>query len=427
MKLLYKVSLSLAVPLAFALGLWGWLSYRTMERKIDAETDIILREYSDAIISRMLSGTRLPERFNGVYNTYYITEVTPEYAAEHPAVDYRDAETYIMNQEDFASSRMRTQIFMDGEGRYYKLAVSLPTFERETLVEHALWWTVILFFVLFVTLLVLGVMAVEYSLRPFQAMIDWMDKYVPGHSHEPVPSDTDVVEFRKMAASMQDAVDRFEHEYEERSIFIGNAAHELQTPLAVCMNRIEMMMDRTGLDESVASELVKLHRSIQHLVRLNRTLLLLSKIENGQFPDSVRVDIAAMLRDGIELNDEIYSYKEIHSSFSEVGGLVLDMNEQMASVLVGNLLKNAYVHSPQGADVRVSVSEEGFRVSNPGEEALDASRMFSRSYLPGGRKEGSTGLGLALAYSVCDRNGLTLSYDFTDNRHVFYVNLKKSR
>ncbi len=424
MKLVYKITLGLSVALVVTLALWGWLSYRTMERKIHAETDEMLREYSDEIISRMLSGNRLPDRFNGVYNTYYITEVTPEYAAEHPGVEYRDAETYIMYQEDFADSRMRTQIFMNQDGRYYKISVSLPTFERETLVDHVLLWTCLLFFVLLVTLIVLAVLVLNYNMKPFEALMEWMDRYVPGHSHGPIPADTDVLEFKKLAVAVQDAVDRFEHEYEERRIFIGNAAHELQTPLAVCINRIEMMLDRPDMDEEVASELVKLHRSIQHLGRLNKTLLLLSKIENDQFPDVTGVDFTSMLHDAVELNDEIYAHKSLRSSFVDDGGFMFMMNEQMASVLVSNLVKNAYVHTAQDGDIEVRVWVGGFSVSNPGVSPLDSARMFSRFYLPGGRKEGSTGLGLALAYSVCERNGMSLSYEFMAGRHIFSVNLE---
>ncbi len=423
MKLVYKISLGLSVALVITLALWGWLSYRTMQAKIHEDTDLILRDYSDEIVSRKLSGVKLPDRFNGVYNTYYIVEVTPEYAAEHPNVEYRDTETYMVTQEDFADSRMRSQIFMDRDGRYYKIAVSLPTFERETLVDHVLGWTVLLFVVLLITLIIIAVVVVDYNMKPFRELMNWMDRYVPGHPHDPVPASTHVVEFQKLSAAVQSAVDRFEHEYEERRIFIGNASHELQTPLAVCLNRIEMMMDREDLDESLASELVKLHRGIQHLVRLNRTLLLLSKIENDQFPDVAEVDLGAMLRDGGELNDEIYSYKDIRFSFDDCGRLVHRMNEQMASVLVSNLLKNAYVHSPAGSSVEVCVFDGGFSVSNPGEAALDRSRMFSRFYLPGGRKEGSTGLGLALAYSVCERNGLALSYNFAGDRHIFSVKI----
>lgn len=427
MKLVYKITLTLIVPLVVTLGLWGWLSYRTMERKIHADTDMILKEYSDAIIARKLSGMELPERFNGAYNTYYIKEVSPEYAAQNPAVEYGEAEVSLKSQEDFASSRIRKQIFKDKDGQYYEISVSLPTFEQETLVEHVLWWTGVLFVALLIALLAIGILVINYNLKPFKALMDWMDRYVPGHVGEPVPDNTDVLEFRKLAATVQKAVDRFEHEYEERRIFIGNASHELQTPLAVCSNRIELMLDRPGLDEDIAGELVKLHRSMQHLIRLNRTLLLLSKIENGQFPETVDVDLGAMIRDGISLNDEIYSYKSIASVLEEDGTLISCMNEQMASVLVNNLLKNAYVHSPDGGKVLVTVNENGFSVRNSGTAALDRSRIFSRFYLPGGRKEGSTGLGLALAYTVCDRNGMELSYDFVDNHHIFSVILKKSK
>ncbi len=425
MKLVYKITAGLSAALVITLALWGWLSYRTMERKIHADADLILRDYSDGIIARMLAGQKLPDRFNGVYNTYYIVEVSPEYAAENPGVEYHDGEAYLTTQEDFSSTRIRTQIFMDNEGRYHKISVSLPTFERETLIDHVLLWTVLLFFVLLITLIVLAIVVVDYNMKPFLALMDWMDRYVPGHPHGPVPSETDVVEFQKLSVAVQQAVDRFEHEYEERRIFIGNASHELQTPLAVCLNRIEMMMDRSDMDESMAAELVKLHRSIQHLVRLNRTLLLLSKIENDQFPETADVDFTSVLRDAVELNDEIYSYKKIRSSFNADGQFVWNLNEQMASVLVNNLLKNAYVHTRAEGDVAVHVTSEGFMVSNPGESPLDRSKMFSRFYLPGGRKEGSTGLGLALAYSVCDRNGMVLSYDFHENRHVFAVKTKK--
>ena len=69
MKLLYKITLTLLVPLSLTIGIWGWLSYRTMSKKIHADTDLILKSYSSDIIMRLLSGKELPERFNGAYNT----------------------------------------------------------------------------------------------------------------------------------------------------------------------------------------------------------------------------------------------------------------------------------------------------------------------------------------------------------------------
>lgn len=425
MKLVYKLTLTFIAPLVVTLGLWGWLSYRTMERKIHADTDMILKDYASDIIMRKLSGQELPDRFNGAYNTYYIKEVSPEYAEANQAVVYEDAEAFLRSQEDFASSRVRKQVFVDKDGRHYEIAVSLPTFEQETLVEHVLVWTVVLFVVLLVAMLVISVLVLNYNMRPFEALLRWMDEYVPGEPGKPVPSDTDVLEFRKLASVAQQTLERFERQYEERKLFIGNVSHELQTPLAACSNRLELILDRQDLDEETAEELVKLHRSLQHLIRLNRTLLLLTKIENGQFPEVADVDLGRMLNESMQMYDEMYSYKEVTSSFSSTGDLTVSMNEQMASVLVGNLVKNAYVHSPHGGGIKVEVRPDGFTVSNPGTQALDGSRLFRRFYQPSGRKEGSTGLGLALAYSVCERNGMALAYEYADGRHQFAVKLKK--
>ena len=425
MKLIYKIMLSLSIPLVITLTLWGWLSYRTMSGRIHKDTDMILKDYSDQIVSRKLSGQEMPDRFNGAYNTYYIKEVTPEYAEDNPSPYYGEAEAYIRSQEDFASSRIRRQVFSDNAGNYYEITVSLPVFEQETLVEHVLWWTGVLFFILLITLLVIGLIVIDYNLKPFKALMKWMDDYVPGHPSDTVPADTDVLEFRKLAETVRKAVARFENEYEERKIFIGNASHELQTPLAVCGNRLEMLLDRPDLNEEIAEEMVKLHRSLQHLIRLNKTLLLLSRIENDQFPPVDEVDMTSVLKDSLGLNEEIYAHKSINSSIDVQGTFVCRINEQMASMLVGNLVKNAFVHSAPGAEIKVSVSADGFAVRNHGDAPLDKSRVFHRFYLPGGRREGSTGLGLALAYSVCERSGLSLTYDFEENHHIFSVILKK--
>ena len=425
MRLVYKIMLSFLVPLVMTLGLWGWLSYSTMTRKIHADTDLILKDYAEDIIMRKLSGREMPERYNGAYNTYYIREVSEEYAAENPVAMYDEAEAFLRSQEDFASSRVRSQVFMDGEGKYYELIVSMPTFEQDVLIEHVFWWTIILFVVLLVALLVIGVRVLSINLRPLDSLLKWMDEYVPGEKSSKVPAESDILEFRKLASVAQRAVDRFENQYEERKLFIGNVSHELQTPLAVCSNRIEVLLDRQDLNEEIAGELFRLHRSLQHLIRLNRTLLLLTRIENGQFPDVVEVDMGSFLETMLHENDELWAHKEISSSFSAEGTFKVSINEQMASVLVGNLVKNAYVHSPGGSKVEVHVSENGFTISNQGESALDETKIFRRFYQPSGRKEGSTGLGLALAYSVCARSGMNISYSFAEGRHYFSVVLKK--
>ena len=427
MRLVYKIVLTFLIPLVLTLGLWGWLSYRTMERKIHADTDMILKDYSEDIIMRKLSGKELPDRFNGAYTTYYLEQIPSEEAASRPPVTYGEAEAFLKSQEDFASSRIRTQIFEDNDGNFYRLTVSLPIFEQDVLIEHVLWWTVILFVVLLLTLLLIGLFVVDFNLRPLYAMLRWIDRYEPGRQNDPVPSDTDIREFRKLSSAVQKAVDRFEKQYEDRKIFIGNVSHELQTPLAACSNRLEMMLDRPDLDEEFASEIVKVHRDLRGLIRLNRTLLLLSRIENGQFPKSDIVNINALIHQLLEDNAEVYGHKNISLAVEETAELHIEIDPQMASVIVGNLIRNAYQYSPAGGTIGIEVTSQGFIISNDGDNPLERSKLFNRFYQPLGRREGSTGLGIALAYSVCVHNGLEISYDFIDSRHIFAVTSKNSK
>ena len=113
--------------------------------------------------------------------------------------------------------------------------------------------------------------------------------------------------------------------------------------------------------------------------------------------------------------------------FDKGDELVCRMNEQMASVLVNNLVKNAFVHATYNGAVEIDITERGFTIRNSGDAPLDRSKIFTRFYQPGGRKEGSTGLGLALAYAVCEKSGMELTYDFAESRHIFSVILKKSK
>ena len=427
MKLLYKITLTLLVPLSLTIGIWGWLSYRTMSKKIHADTDLILKSYSSDIIMRLLSGKELPERFNGAYNTYYIQSLTPEEAADSPAVEYGEAEAFLKSQEDFASSRIRSQIFQDNEGNFRKITVSLPTFEQDMLIEHVFWWTMLLFIVLLASVLTIGLVLLNYNMKPLYRLLDWIDRYEPGVQGTKVPSDTDIVEFRKLASAIEHAVTRFETQYEERKIFIGNASHELQTPLAVCSNRIEMMLEHPDMTESLAEEMIKVHRSLSGLIRLNKTLLLLSKIENGQFPQTADVDMNALAKESIELHQEIYDHKNIAAKIDGEDRFVHRIDEQMASVLIGNLVKNAFLYTPSGGTINVTMWKTGFSISNTGNAPLDKDKVFRRFYQPSGRKEGATGLGLALAYSVCMNNGMDITYDFINDRHIFSIILKNSK
>ena len=420
MKLIVRIALRLSVVLLPLMALWAMLFYFTMVDEINDETDDALDDYSELIIVRMLAGRELPPLNNGSNNSYSIRPVDRSYAETHEHIEYYDAEVYIPEKGETEPARILTTIFLDDEDNYYELKVATPTIDKDDLFAAILYWVVVLYLLLLLTIIGVTVWVFYRSMRPLYALLHWLDSYAPGRNNTPVPNDTTISEFRRLNVAAQQAVDRSEKLFEQQKQFIGNASHELQTPLAVLGNRIEWLLDHTDPSEVQVGELFKMQRTLGHIVRLNKTLLLLTKIENGQFPESTEVDIAAAVREQVALYDEIYASRNIIGKIDCPVPFGVRMNESLASVLVTNLLKNAYVHTAEGGRVEVSLIGRTLAVVNDGDSPLDAERIFDRFY-QGSKKEGSTGLGLALVNAIGRYYGLRVEYRFEEGRHRFSV------
>ena len=420
MKLIYRISLRLSLVLLPLIALWAVVFYFTMVDEINDEVDDALEDYSELIVIRMLSGELLPRMNEGSNNSYTIAPVDENYAAAHPGIDYYDAEVYIPEKEETEPARFLVTIFQDGNGQFYELKVATPTFEKDELLETILWWVVWLYLLLLITVVGTTMWIFHNSMRPLYALLHWLDGYVPGHKTVPVPNNTSITEFRRLNTAAQQAVDRSEELLEQQKQFIGNASHELQTPLAVLGGRMEYMLDHAGLDEQTMGEVIQMQRTLGHIVRLNKTLLLLAKIDNGQFPENTDVDISAMIREQKELYDDIYEERDIRCDKHLTGSFLVRMNESLASVLVSNLIRNAYVHSEAGARIDIRIEGRTLTVSNDGVTPLDGKHIFERFY-QGSKREGSTGLGLALVKAVADSYGLCVGYRFGEEQHIFSV------
>lgn len=420
MKLILRIALRLSAVLLPLLALWAGLFYYALMGRIREETDDALWDYSELIIQRMLGGERLPQLNEGSNNSYSITPVDSLYASAHPRLEYYDAEVYIPEKEETEPARVMTTLFQDEDGLYYELKVATPTFEKDELLATIFGWMIFLYLVLLVTVIGITILVFQRSMRPLYDLLKWLDDYRPGGKNRPVPNRTRIEEFRRLNLAAQQAVDRSEALYQQQKQFIGNASHELQTPLAVLSGRLEWLLDHTELTEEQMGEVLQMQRTLKRLSRLNKTLLLLTKIDNHQFPESTTVDIASLVREQQELYCEIFSARDIHWSLSLPETFPVQMNESLASVLVTNLMKNACLHSEPGAEVQVRLENRTLTVSNPGAAPLDQEQVFKRFY-QGAKKEGSNGLGLALVKAIADYYGLPIAYRFLDGKHCFSV------
>ena len=420
MKLIYKVTLRLALVVLPVLLLWATIFYFAMVNEVNDETDDSLEDYAEMIAHRITTGEELPTPGDGSNNTYSIEllSATGEYK---DSKTYEDREVYIHWKKETEPARVLTKVFHDDYGVAYRLVVSIPTFERDDIIKAILFYLAILYVVLVFTILIVTILVFKYSMKPLYSLLKWLDSYRPGSGTDNFPNEESVLEFKKLTRAARETIERAENHLERQKQFIGNASHELQTPLAVLGNRIEWMMDNTSLTEEQFTELSKMRQSIHRLVRLNRTLLLLSKIDSGHFLDRSNVDIVAIIDNELELYKEIFAEKEITCNIKAPASLVVQIDEMLATTMVSNLIKNAFTHSPANGTIDINVSNNEISVSNSGNEALDETRLFDRFYTSG--KTGSTGLGLALVKSITGYYNFGLKYIFSNSKHRFTINL----
>ena len=422
MRLVYRIVLHMSWALSLLLAGWAVLFYLTMIDEINDEVDDSLENYAEMLVTRSLAGRELPAAYSGSNNGYYLHDVSAEYAEGRQHMVFSDEEIFIPEKDEEEPARVLRTIFRDSGGRYKELTVMTPTIEKDDLQEAILWWIVYLYLFLLLAILLVNVLVLHRTLRPLYALLRWFDSYTVGGKNAPLVNDTKVVEFRRLNEAANRYAERAESLFERQKQFIGNASHEMQTPLAICRNRLEMLVDDgSALTEAQLGEILKVQGTLDYLVRLNRSLLLLSKIDNGQFPEAEEVDVNALVRRTAEDMEEIYAYRSMRFALVDEGSLTARMNPSLAGSVVANLLKNAFVHGDEGGEVTVRVAPRRFTVCNSGAGGpLDAGRIFDRFY-QGTKKEGSTGLGLAVVDAVCRLYGLKVSYSYKEGRHCFAV------
>ncbi|HEX7868989.1 MAG TPA: HAMP domain-containing sensor histidine kinase, partial [Chryseobacterium sp.] len=214
-----------------------------------------------------------------------------------------------------------------------------------------------------------------------------------------------------------------EKTYEQQKEFIGNASHELQTPLAIAISKLELLMERENFTDNQAEKIAEILEIIERLVRLNKSLLLLTKIENKQFFDNKEVSVNEIVTKNITDLEDIADFKEVKISSKENAKLSVNADSALMNIIVSNLLRNAIFHNIKNGKVEVEISEHYLIVRNTGvPKTLEQEKIFTR-FQKNQQNQSGTGLGLAIVKAIAELYGFSVSYEFKEEMHEFKVKL----
>ena len=421
MRLLHVITLRLSLLATLILFCWSVFFYYTIMNEVNDEVDDSLEDYAEMIIIRSVRNEALPTASSGSNNQFFLREITPQYAAQTPHVRYEDRDVFIEEKDEFEPARVLTYIFQNDDGKFFELEVSTPHIDKKDLRGAIFYWIVFLFLAILLCILLLNLWTIGHSMRPLRKLLRWLDKYRVGEDNRPLDNPTKIYEFRKLNEVVRESIERTEVAYEQQKMFIGNASHEMQTPLAICNSRLEMLLEDPSLTERQMEEIVKTRQTLEQLSRMNRSLLLLTKIDNGQFADVADVNFTESIQRLLPDYEMVYASKNIRLQTELQGDFIVRMDESLAQTLLSNLLKNAFVHNHEGGEITIKATADSLLFENTGApESLNRDYIFERFYHSSDNRQ-SLGLGLAVVKAICQRYGLRIDYAFNNGKHAFTI------
>lgn len=231
---------------------------------------------------------------------------------------------------------------------------------------------------------------------------------------------TGVKEFSQLNETLTKIMTSSVRSYQVQKEFTENASHELQTPLAIVQNKIDNLLQDANLTAEQAHELHEMYQALRHMSNLSRNLLLLSKIENGQFHKQQQIDLPNKLEQIMPRLESIAGEITILRDF-RVSHLMLSCDETLLECLITNLFVNAVRHNYPSGKILLSLNSTSLTIMNTSkEEALDSSQVFSRFYRIKDSQKGN-GLGLAIVKSICDFHSWNISYHYSAGEHSFVI------
>lgn len=419
MKLLQYTYRKLALLLLLLMVVWGILFYYTIINEVVDETDDTLENYSKILIKGALTDASILNG-KGDLMTHYKFRPISEEEGSHYEDTFHDATVFIENIDEHEPVRILKTAFRMPEGQYYELEIMTSIMERDDMVEAMLWYLGVLF-LLFLLCTTFGIrLVLKNVFRPLQRLLDWLHNLQPGKEVPPLDNPTTIKEFRLLGNAAIAMGNRSYKAYEEQKHFIENASHELQTPLAIARSKVELLAESEPLTEEQLKGLDELYITLGRAVKLNKSLLLLSRIENGQFAETEKISVDTVIDELLPELTEIYEYKKIHIKRTKSEQpFIIRCNHSLAQILISNLIKNALLHTNEEGVLQVITTPGSFLVKNSGEHPLDSEKLFRRFYRTERGKKDSTGLGLAIARSIALSTSHNLTYEWQDGMHCF--------
>jgi len=275
------------------------------------------------------------------------------------------------------------------------------------------------------SLLLAGLVLVNRKLSrtiwgPFHTILDKLKKYqIDKDTFIDLPQSS-TAEFRDLSAVITQLVKKNHDAFQSQKEFTENASHEIQTPLAICRSKLELLAQTQELTEEQAELVEGLFDATERITRLTKNLLLLTKIENRQFFDLEDVRLLPLIKKCSDALKRQVDEKQLSVRYLVSEDAAIHANPVLVEVLLSNLISNAVRHAKESSTISIEGSGADIAVSNSGAPLEHPGKIFDRFHRESRTSVGN-GLGLSIVKKVCEVAGYQVEYTYSESTHYFKI------
>ncbi|GAC1400863.1 MAG: HAMP domain-containing sensor histidine kinase [Sediminibacterium sp.] len=305
--------------------------------------------------------------------------------------------------------------------RVYRTEVFKSQVETEDLLQLIIFIAVIMIATILLAGYLINRVVLKKLWQPFYDTVDRIRQYELTKQQPLQLLQTNIDEFSLLNQSVNTMTERVQQEYQTLKEFTGNAAHEMQTPLAVIATHTDALMQDEKVLQTHYAAIGIIEQSVSRLSRLNQSLLLLAKIENSRFELNEAVQWDVLLREKLDELQELITSQGLTLTISAVPVTTL-FHRHLADIVISNLLNNSIRYNKSGGLISIHLNKEQLSVANTSAiPLLDEQKVFHRVLRPPPPLPEGNGLGLSIVKQICSLGNYRISYRYGDALHVFTI------
>jgi signal transduction histidine kinase len=230
-------------------------------------------------------------------------------------------------------------------------------------------------------------------------------------------------EFKELGMSIEKMTDKIYKDFIRQKEFNENTSHELQTPVAIIRNKLELLIQSKNLREEDMEIIESVFDAVKRLSLLNKGLLLISKIENRQFTEIQKVNIINLIEECIQNYQFQIQEKNIVLDNQFTTDFAIESNPILMEILINNLLSNAIKHNFDKGYIHIKITNGFLVIENSGKKLnVETDTIFER-FKKDSDSEQSIGLGLAIVKKICLLLDYKIKYYNKEEVHRMEVKL----